>query len=467
MKTKFVLCLSLGMIIGFGAGFLFKSEKIGCFFKPTSAVCSVSTDAAYLDGVYKDTFACLDFFVHPETGLPYDVSDYRNATSTSNIGLYMATVAIASETGLISKEEAVAKIKKTFSSLEKIEKWNGFPITWVNVATLNREFEESFSYADHVGNLLCSLLVVSSVFPKEFEKRVADFIAPMDFASTYDEATGWVKGGYHLGKKDFDVEQSWGKWYYNILASDTVSFSLAGHALGAFPEKQWSKLNRDRAPWGKLDKEINEMLGLQQTPYFAPGMEGGGLFMQYISAIFINTDDTPFGISAANFAYAQKKLSEKNNLLPFFGVSACESPNGGSYIGWGVMDKNVVTSHASVLALKWMPQAVVNNLKALENNSMRPSFIDAKTGKEYNFGFTDSYNVLTKEASSRYLMLDQGMLFLSLANFLHKDIVRNKFAASSLGEKINQKMRELDAKYQVKGFDKLIVGGPYFKEDIV
>lgn len=188
--------------------------------------------------------------------------------------------------------------------------------------------------------------------------------------------------------------------------------------------------------------------------------------MQYISAIFINTDDTPFGNSAANFVYAQTKLSEKNNLLPFYGVSACESPDGGSYIGWGHMDKNVVTPHASVLAIKWMPNETIANLKALEENDMRPDFVDGKTGKKYKFGFTDSYNVVSKEASSRYLILDQGMLFLSLANFLHGDIVRKKFADNSLGSAMNKKMRDLNAQYNIQDFDRLAAGGPYSVSDL-
>lgn len=448
-----LLCLCLGLIVGFAVGFFIRISPKECIFEKAKKVICVKGDIAYLEQLYKDTFNCLNFFVHSDTGLPYDVSDYRSATSTSNIGLYMVSMAVGYKTGLLTRDEAVSKIEKTFTSLEKIEKWHGFPITWVNVATLQREFGESFSYGDHVGNLICSLLAVAGIFPEEFGQRVDAFIEPMDFVSTYDDATGWVKGGYHLGKKDFDVEQSWGKWYYNLLASDVVSFFLAGHALGYFPEKQWQKLNRDRNPWGQLDREVNKILGVSRCPYFSPGMEGGGLFMQYISGIFINTDDTALGTSAVNFAYAQKKLAEVNNMLPFFGVSACESPDGNSYIGWGAMDKHIVTPHASVLAVKLFKDDVIANLKALEANNVRLEFLDPKTEQKHAFGFTDSYDVRTKQASSRYLMLDQGMLFLSLANFLHADVVRESFAKHSLGAKMNAKMRELDARQNVKNFD--------------
>ena len=72
------------------------------------------------------------------------------------------------------------------------------------------------------------MLVVKSLYPKQFRKKVDNLIKDMDFSSTYDQDNGWLKGGYHLGKKDFDVKQQWGDWYYNLFAADTRHFSLIG-----------------------------------------------------------------------------------------------------------------------------------------------------------------------------------------------------------------------------------------------
>ncbi len=59
----------------------------------------------YLENLYAHTFNELDYFIN-QYGLPYDVSDRRSKTSISNIGLYMADVAVAYQTGLINLNQA-------------------------------------------------------------------------------------------------------------------------------------------------------------------------------------------------------------------------------------------------------------------------------------------------------------------------------------------------------------------------
>lgn len=407
-------------------------------------------DVNYLKGVHSATFRCLDYFVHPKTGMPYDVSDYRKVTSISNVGLYMASMAVASKIGLISRTETVKKLNKTMASLEKIKRWNGFPITWVNVKTLKRGFNPSFSYADHVGNLVCCLLVVEGIFPNEFKERIEKLISGMDFSSTYDPETGWIKGGYNIKKKDFDIKQPWGDWYYNLLASDQRHFFLLGITLEQIPLKCWENLNRNANPTGSLDKELKEILekkGIaEKCIYYYPGMEGGGLFMQYLPGIFISERNLPVGKSARNFARAQIELARSLKYYPFWGISSSESPDGKSYYGWATLRKHVVTPHASVMAIADFPKETIKNLKVLEKKGGRPAY-KAKAGRKKtnsDLGFTDSYDTTTGLASKNYLCLDQAMLFLSLSNFLYNDIVRKSFEKSLLGKKVVKKMLALE-----------------------
>jgi hypothetical protein len=396
-------------------------------------------DTEYLTGVYKHTFAGIAFFVNEKTGLPYDVSDFRKATSISNIGLYMASVAVAAKTGIITNEEALKKLDRAMSSLEKIQKWNQFPVTWVNVETLERDFGPSFSYADHVGNLVCGLLVAEGVFPKELGGRIDAFISPMKFDTAYDPSTGWLKGGYNLDKNDFDIDQPWGKWYYNILASDTRHFSLIGIALGAIPESSWDKLNRSTDPAGKWDKDLKAGLP-KDIIYYWPGIEGGGIFMQYLPGIFLPEKGLPMGQSAKNLALAQIEYAKKAGYFPMWGISASESPDGKTYLGWGGMRLDVVTPHASALAAEYFPQEAVNNLRALETKGMRPG----------EFGFTDAYDTAAGTCSKNYLILDQSMLFLSLANYLEKEVVRKSFEAAALGKSAVKTLKKLEGKRKLK-----------------
>ena len=112
-----------------------------------------------------------------------------------------------------------------------------------------------------------------------------------------------------------------------------------------------------------------------------------------------------------------------------WGWSASAGPRGG-YLGWGNIIDSVVTPHASALAINLYPQEVVSNLRMLEKLGARKPY--EYQGKMHEFGFRDSIDVCSGDVADGYLILDQAMLFLSLANFLEDGIVWKTFAKSGL-----------------------------------
>lgn len=90
-----------------------------------------------------------------------------------------------------------------------------------------------------------------------------------------------------------------------------------------------------------------------------PGREGDGLFMQYISGLWLDECDTSVVRSAQNLAFEQM-----NRGFPR-GWSVGDSPRDG-YLGWGRLQENIVTPHASALAIQDFPREVVANLRELE-----------------------------------------------------------------------------------------------------
>ncbi len=70
------------------------------------------SDQMILQILYKNTWSYIDYFVNDLTGFPYDSHEKKPSTSLTNIGFYMASCAIASQTGLIPKEDANLKLKK-------------------------------------------------------------------------------------------------------------------------------------------------------------------------------------------------------------------------------------------------------------------------------------------------------------------------------------------------------------------
>lgn len=364
-------------------------------------------DRRYLKGVYRDTWACLAHFVGEGSGLPYDSARRLPSTSLTNIGLYLAATAVAARTGLLTDDEARARLDRALTSLVKIERWGyGFPVTWVNVDTLEPT-ENQFSTVDHLSHLVGGLLVVKGLFP-EYAPTVDDVLQPMDWGGLYDPARRWLKGGWRRDRKDFDVRQKGWDWYYSYVGADTRFGYVYGIGRGQIPPESWSALNHDR----------EKKHGLS---YFVPGWQGGGLFMQMVSGLFVDEKPSALGRSAADFAWAQT-LHARSLGSPVWGWSACESPDGKSYLGWGHIDDAVVTPHAAALAAVFYPRQATENLRRLEKMGVRAPWDGGADGRR-PFGFRDSLNWKTGEVSGNYLGLDQGMLFLALANTLHDGIV--------------------------------------------
>jgi hypothetical protein len=373
-------------------------------------------DRAYLEGVYKDTWAFIGHFVHPATGFPYDSHRPTPNTSLTNIGFYMASTAMAARTGLISEEDALQRISKCLKSLARVEKWRGFPVTWVDVAT-GRTTEKQFSTVDHLGNLYAGLVLVKNVFPSLTPLTDA-VLGPMNWGVMYETSNRLYRGGWRLDKNDFDIKQPWGNWYYGYLGADTRLGSFFGITRGQVPLEHW----------GALDRRTETRYGQN---YFVPGWQGGGLFKQTVSGLFMDEREAPVGISAGNFAYAQILHAEKIRS-PVWGWSAAESP-AGEYLGWGAIKDEVVTPHASALAALFYPRKAAANLRKLEELGARRDY--NVNGKPRPFGFRDSFNWKTGQAAPGYLMLDQTLLFLALADVLYDGMVWRYFERDPLVKK--------------------------------
>jgi hypothetical protein len=89
----------------------------------------------------------------------------------------------------------------------------------------------------------------------------------------------------------------------------------------------------------------------------------------------------------------------------------------------GYDDKSTVTPHASFLALDYAPEEVRKNIKVLKEMNTY--------GK---YGFYDSVNVETGEIAKAYLALDQGMIMVSIANYLKDGVIRDHFHQDPIGK---------------------------------
>ncbi len=145
--------------------------------------------------------------------------------------------------------------------------------------------------------------------------------------------------------------------------------------------------------------------------------------MQFICDLFLDNRGTSLGLSSANFAWAQIVHGVEIGS-PVWGWSACVAPNG-TYLGMNMLVDEVVTPHASALAISLFPREVIDNLKRLETFGLREPCVVA--GNPQRFGFRDAVNWRNGHVTDKYLILDQAMLFLSLVNFCERGLLWKTF----------------------------------------
>lgn len=365
-------------------------------------------DKAYLQNLMKDTWHYIDAYRSPATGLPYDSNQARDITNTTNVGLYLSCVCVAHKLGYISREEAVGRIQKILDSLDAYEHWRRLYNNWLDPDGKNLKAKPGENNISDYNKLPAGLIVVRQTFP-EFADRCTAFLNELPWELFHEAATGKICYA-------FDVVQK--KAYrpvYFYRGEDKNLGLILMIGSGKVPASVWEK--RDSGTEGRYG-----------YTYFKYGWQGGGLFMHYMCGMFLDMRGTPTGKSAADFAWAQIVHSAKAGA-PVWGWSAAVAPNG-TYLGMNKIRDEVVTPHASALAISHFPQEVVANLRRLEAFGLRkPCRVD---GRDENFGMKDSVNWTNGEMADKYLILDQAMLFLSLANYCENGVLWKTFEADPL-----------------------------------
>lgn len=313
---------------------------------------------AYLADLFKDTWNYLADQVEPATGLPYDSDTQQPATSISNVGLYFAAVSVAFRTGLVSREEAISRLSLAMTSLEKIERWEGFPRVWVTARGLKPiSGTEIFSYSKHVSNLIGGLILMQTTFPDELGSRVGDYMRGMKFQDMYDPNTGWLKGGYDSIHDKYAVSQPFGPWFYKFFASEARLISFFATAKGFAPPSHWQSLSRP------IQKEGNNW-------FFVSSYEDGGAYMPYMASLYIDERPTLMGTSQKNLSAHQMEHARQIGS-PVWGWSAGLDTRG-EYIPYGQLKDSTIAPYASIFALPYFPKEVFENLKNLEALGGRP-----------------------------------------------------------------------------------------------
>jgi len=215
--------------------------------------------------------------------------------------------------------------------------------------------------------------------------------------------------------------------------------SLIAIAKKNVPVEHWYKLYRTPPPeweWQTQkplgnEKEVqgNWVFGgmYRYRDYYIVPSWGGSMFEFLMPALVLKEKElSPRGLGRNSIIAAKVHrdyaLIEKK--YPVWGLSPCAYPGGYGEFGVkmigakGYGDFGIVTPYASVIALDYAKKSTLKNIREL----IRHYPIIGE------YGFYDSVKMRGKhKVTPNYLALDQGMIFLSIANHLTGGAIRNYF----------------------------------------
>ncbi|MDN4074035.1 glucoamylase family protein [Fictibacillus terranigra] len=416
-----------------------------CISAPAQA--STLNQAAFkndLKAIAKSSYSYFVDYTDPKTGLTSDAMRFPDGkaeeakhTSPTNISMYLLSTISAQELGFITRKEAVQRIRTTLHTLDGLKKWNGLFYNWYNTdGSLKTDWGQFISQVDN-GWLTAGLMTAGQAY-NELYPLTSKLVNAMNYTTLYDPEVGQFRGGYDV------VTGKLTDHHYGMFYTEPRLGSYIAIGKGDVPKEHWWKMFRtlpsewdwqSQIPMGPT--EVYDGVSVFEGHYeynsvkYVPSW-GGSMFEGLMPGLVLNEKKygkDALGLNNARHVHMQMAFAKEKGY-PAWGFSPAATPEGYSEFAAtplgtsGYKDDGTVTAHASFLALDYAPAAVHKNLDELR-----------KLHAYGKYGFFDSVNVKSGEVTKAYLALDQGMIIVSIANHVKKDVIRNYFHHDPIAKK--------------------------------
>lgn len=325
-------------------------------------------------------------------------------TSPTNIGMALVSIVCAYEFDFISCEEKNQILDKIISSIEQLEKWKGHVYNWIDIRSLEVLNPKYISTVDS-GNLLASMTLIKSYTRGTLCERLENLIQNTDMAALYDEERGLLRIGYNETNMEYDSN------HYDLLGSESSLTYLLACGSGKIKVDAWKNLSR-------------ECVKVEGTALYS---WTGGMFEYLLSGLFFDfSNKTLIKKSNTNVVKTQIEYA-KQKKYKCWGISESQynyvdSDGFYQYKAFGIqglahsniLDCSVVAPYASILALKYAPKAVKENIENFEKLNM--------LGK---WGFYEGIDMADSCKIQTYMSHHQGMLFAAITNYLKRNALTN------------------------------------------
>ena len=261
--------------------------------------------------------------------------------------------------------------------------------------------------------------------------RAESYVQSMPFGFLYDPQRHVFHIGYNVESGRLDSN------YYDLMASEARIASLVAIARGDVPQNHWLYLSRPLTEFdgarcllswsGTMFEYLMPNLFMQSYPNTLMDQSSRVAIEQQMK--YAAEKNIPWGTSEASYYNFDSQMVYQYQA---FGVPS---------LGYkrGLSNDLVVTPYASILALPFRPQAVLQNLARLENLKMWGLY-----GLYESVDFTPE-RLKTGESHAvirSYMVHHQGMILLSLCNYLFDNRMIRRFHADPRIQSVEMLLQE-------------------------
>lgn len=395
---------------------------------------------AYLQKLSRNIWSYFTEYVNEENNwLPPDnFQEYpsprvANRTSPTNIGLALLANLAAYDFKFITKHELIDRCSKTFTSLNKLDRFKGHFYNWYDTLSLAPLYPRYISTVDS-GNLAASLLTLKEGLlsvkanhaepdaDKQQDALIDDLVKKcIDFATyeydlLYDKTQHYLSIGYNVEEHRKDAG------YYDLLGSEARLGVYVAIAQGKIPQESWFALGRQVTNSGTNPVLISwsgSMFEFLMPALLMPTYENTLIDQTQKGAVSRQIEygqkrDLPWGISESCFNMFHANMDYQYRA---FGVP-------GLGLKRGLGNDYVVAPYATFLALLVDPIESIRNLERL-----------AHEGGEGRWGFYEALDYTAARIPrgqnaaivKAFMTHHQGMSFLALSHVLNGQLMQKRF----------------------------------------
>lgn len=380
--------------------------------------------ASAMWGFFEEQCGRSNNFLPPDNVQISPVGAVAQRTSPTNIGLMLVSFLAARDFGFITTQELFMRLKLSFGTIEKLEKYEGNLLNWYDTVSLETLSPRFVSTVDS-GNFLCCLVTLKEGLREyvaecpslaEIIEKAEKTINETNLRPLYNNR----RKLFHIGLNPDNGEKSGS--YYDLYMSEARMTAYFAVARRIVPKSHWGALGRiavGRGRYTGLASWTGTMFEYFMPNLFIPAPFGS---LSHEALLFClqsqrkRAGKRAFGISESGFYAFDGSL---NYQYKAHGVQSLGLKN-------GLNREFVVSPYSSFLTLTTAPQISVKNLKRL-----------SKMGMEGDYGFFEAVDFTKGRNNGSYSIVRSfmahhiGMSFLSVANLLHNECMQRRFMSDS------------------------------------